>query len=104
MSNEKKYSVTQICEELNISVFTLRHWYDLQTKQIKDGLIEKPYLPEPNRDLTMKGRPRYWTKSQLNELKKYQSSITYGRNGIYGVYSNPNHKETKKYKNSLTSD
>ena len=103
MKNEKKYSVNEICELLNISAFTLRHWYDLQTKQIKDGLIEKEYLPTPERDMTMKGRPRYWTEKQLRELKDYQASITYGRNGIYGVYSNPNHKETKKYKNSLTN-
>lgn len=104
MKNEKKYSVNEICEALNISTFTLRHWYDLQMKQIKDGLIEKEYLPSPERDVTMKGRPRYWTDKQLKQLKEYQSSITYGRNGIYGVYSNPNHKETKKYKNSLTTD
>lgn len=104
MNNDKKYSVTEICEILNISAFTLRHWYDLQTKQKNDGLIETDYLPIPNRDTTMKGRPRYWTGEQLQKLQEYQSSITYGRNGIYGAYSNPNHKETKKYKKSLTND
>ena len=103
MSNEKMYTADEICAELNISSFTLQHWYNLQSVQIKDGLITEKYLPEPIRVQTMRGKPRRWTEEMLNELRKYKEGIVIGRNGIYGIYTNPNYKETKKYKNPVES-
>lgn len=101
MVDEKMYSVNEICAELNISIFTLSHWYDLQQAQIKEGLIDKPYLPEPLRLSDQRGKPRRWTESMVEELRKYQSNIVVGRNGIYGAYSNPNHKNTRKYQKTF---
>lgn len=97
MTNTKKYNIHEICEYLNISSWTLLHWYDLEKKQLKDGLIDKPYLPVPERLTNVKGRPKMWTQEMADALKEYQSNIIMGRNGIYGVYSNPNHYTTRKY-------
>lgn len=99
MKKEKLYNLHEICEYLKISSWTLLHWYDLQKKQIKDGLITEEYLPQPIRLQDVKGRPKMWTQTMADKLQKYQSNIIMGRNGIYGAYSNPNHKSTRKYKN-----
>ena len=103
MINEKTYTADEICELLNISKFTFQHWYDLQSKQIRDGLITEKYLPEPIRLEGMRGKPRRWTDKMVNTLRKYKEGIVIGRNGIYGVYTNPNYKNTKKYKNPVSS-
>lgn len=103
MTNEKMYSANEICEELNISSFTLTNWYIWEKRLIKDGDISEPYLPQPIRVSNLKGRPRQWTAEMLEQLKDYKSKIVLGRNGIYGKYSNPMHEETKKYKKSLES-
>lgn len=101
MVNEKVYSVSELCEELHISNWTLIHWYDLQQLQMKEGLIDKPYLPEPLRLSDQRGKPRRWTESMVEALRQYQKNIVVGRNGIYGAYSNPNHKNTKKYQKTF---
>ena len=101
MKNEKTYNIHEICEYLNISSWTLLHWYDLEKKQLKDGLITEKYLPIPIRQTNVKGRPKLWTQKMADQLKAYQSNIITGRNGIYGAYSNPNHKTTRKYQKTF---
>lgn len=97
MKSEKTYNIYELCEYLNVSSWTLLHWYNLEKKQLKDGLITECYLPQPLRLEKVKGRPKSWTQEMADKLKEYQSSIVMGRNGIYGVYSNPDHYTTKKY-------
>ena len=99
MSNEKLFTADEICKELHITIYTLRNWYSWEKKRIRAG--EKSYLPQAIRLEHTKGKPRVWDANMLEQLKEYQKTIVTGRNGIYGVYSNPFHKETKKYKKSL---
>ena len=99
MKNEKLYTDYEVCELLNISHWTLKTWYLWESRDIKNGA--ERYLPVPIRLQNMKGRPKRWTKDMVNALKKYNSSIVKGRNGMHGAYSNPMHFETKKYKKSL---
>lgn len=101
MVNEKLYKANEICEKLKITNWTLRNWYSWEKKRIENGIVDKPYLPKPEILTNAKGKPRVWTKEQFEELKNYQKNIVTGRNGIYGIYSNPAYKETKKYKKSL---
>lgn len=101
MSNEKLYSADEVCKELNITIYTLSNWYRWQTKQLESGNAKEPYLPEPIRIPNVKGRPRRWDKAMLTQLKEFKKNIVVGRNGVYGVYSNPLYKETKKYKKSI---
>lgn len=101
MSNEKLYSADEICKELNITIYTLSNWYRYQRKQLKEGLVKEPYLPEPITLPNVKGKPRRWTLSMVKQLKDYKKHIVMGRNGVYGIYSNPLYKETKKYKKSI---
>lgn len=104
MVNEKLYSATEICEELKISIWTLSNWYTWERKQLADKIVAQRYLPQPVRLNNQKGKPRRWSAEMLEQLRVYQKSIVTGRLGSYGAYSNPYHKETKKYKNSLQSD
>lgn len=97
----KEYRLMDVCRELKISNWTLRDWYMWEKKAVVDGLIEKSRLPEPIRLEATRGTPRVWTQEMVDQLKEYQSSIVSGRNGIFGVYSNPEHKNTKKYKKKM---
>jgi len=98
MNNTKNYRADDVCEALGISIFTLTNWYRWQRKDIKAGEISEPYLPEPTRDSTQKGKPRVWTENDVKELANFKKHIVAGRNGIYGKYTNPCYKNTKKYK------
>lgn len=101
MSNEKLYSAAEICNILKITNWTLTNWYRWEKQQLNGGIVEKEYLPKPIRLEHTKGSPRRWTKPMVEELKEYKKHIIIGRNGTYGMYSNPYHRDTKKYKNSL---
>ena len=101
MQNEKFYNASQVCEKLGITIYTLTNWYNWQRKGLRDGLCKTPYLPEPIRQQNVKGKPRMWTDEMIKKLAEYQKGIVTGRNGSYGMYSNPYYKETKKYKKSL---
>ena len=100
MTNEKGYTVSEVSNMLNVSEHTLASWYRWERKRLGDGTIKHHYLPEPLRDTETRGRPRIWTKEMVEELMEYKSTIIVGRNGINGLYSNPMHKQTKKYKKS----
>lgn len=104
MSNEKMFNANEVCAELNITFWTLRNWYQWESLALREGNISSKYLPEPIRDCTKKGKPRLWTESMIEALKNYKSTIVTGRNGVYGVYTNPSHKNTKKYKKSLQNN
>lgn len=95
MSKQKTYSANEVCEELNISNWTLSNWYRWENKRVQRGTC-KPYLPKPEKRADLKGKPRFWTQKQLDELRKYKESIVLGRNGIYGEYSNPNYVKKVK--------
>lgn len=99
MNNEKLYTENEICEILNISHWTLKSWYLWESRDIKKG--GERYLPVPYRLSGMKGRPKRWDKKMVDALVKYQENIIRGRNGIHGIYSNPDHFETKNYKKSI---
>lgn len=96
MDMDTMYSAKEVCDKLGISWYTLANWYRWERKEVNKGAT--PYLPEPIRDSSMRGRPRFWTSEMFNELKTYKESIVIGRNGEYGEYTNPYHFETKKYK------
>ncbi|MGN0317804.1 MAG: hypothetical protein ACI4E1_07740 [Lachnospira sp.] len=100
MTNEKNYTVSEVSELLNVSEHTLASWYRWEKRRLADGLVESNYLPEPIRDATKRGKPRFWTDEMVKELADYKSTIIIGRNGVNGMYSNPLHKQTKKYKKS----
>ena len=87
-----------------MSWFTLTHWYDLQTKLLRDGMITETYLPEPIRLTQERGKPRRWTQTMLDALREYQKNIVVGRNGIYGMYTNPDHLSAKMRKNSVDNE
>lgn len=104
MSNEKMFTADEVCKELKITIYTLRNWYNWERKQLEAGNVSSSYLPEPIRNVHAKGKPRMWSKEMVLQLKDYQKTIVMGRNGNYGMYSNPMHTETKKYKKSLKTD
>lgn len=93
MQNEKMYRVDDVCKELGISTHTLLKWYQWEQYELRDGKVDKNYLPIPEKNLHMKGRPKFWTADQIAELKAFKESIVFGRHGRYGKYSNPLHKE-----------
>ena len=95
------FTKQEVCEMLGISIHTLRTWYGWQFKLLKEGKIKKPYLPEPEKLTNKKGKPCVFSDKQIEQLKEYQHSIVHGRNGAYGMFSNPLHKETKKYKKQM---
>ena len=92
------YDRQQAAQKIGISTWTLRTWYLWQSRRLRDGAIDKPYLPEPQVIPNRKGNPKGWTDEMIKELKKYKDSIVVGRNGVFGDLSNPLHKETKRYK------
>lgn len=98
MAKKKMYNVNELCEALEISYFTLTNWYKWENKRLKSGEVTEHYLPEPYRMKGQRGNPRAWDTKMLKALKKYKSSIVIGRNGIFGEYTNPVHKQTRKYK------
>ncbi len=95
MSNEKTYRINDVCKELGISVHTIQKWYQWERYALEDGSAKKHYLPQPQKLMDQRGKPKFWTEAQLKELKKYKDSIVVGRYGKYGKYSNPLHKEDK---------
>lgn len=95
------YNNYEVAEKLGISIYTLKNWYKWQRKRLREGLVSEPYLPEPDVDAHAKGSPRLWDDKMIEQLITYKNSIVIGRNGIYGKYSNPYHKDTKKYKEQM---
>lgn len=101
MSNKKVYRIDEVCKELNVSVHTLQKWYQWESRSLIEGTITERYLPVPEKLMNERGKPKIWTSSQIKELKKYASSIVVGRNGKYGRYTNPLHKQTKRYQEEI---
>lgn len=95
------YNSYEVCEKLAISIYTLKNWYVWENKLLKEGAIKERYLPVPYVDLNKRGKPKCWDDEMLEELKDYRNNIVVGRNGIYGKFSNPFHKQTKKYLKEL---
>ncbi len=98
MSNDKKFNYDEAAAELKISRYTLRTWYSWESKLLKEGSITERYLPEPHISSGERGMPRYFTEKDIKKLKEYKATIVVGRKGIYGKFSNPNHKEKEEVK------
>lgn len=101
MTENKMFKADDVCKALHITIYTLRNWYSWEKKIVESG--GEKYLPQPIILEHTKGKPRIWDAEMVEQLKEYQKTIVTGRNGVYGIYSNPFHKETKKYKKSLNS-
>lgn len=99
MSNEKTYRANEVCEILGISIHTFQKWYQWEKAQLKDGSITKNYLPVPEKLTNQRGKPKYWTEKQVQQLKEYKSTIVVGRYGKYGKYSNPLHNKKEETEN-----
>jgi hypothetical protein len=98
------YNASETCKILGITSFTLTNWYAWERKLIKSGRISEPYLPQPIRITNKKGKPRMWDSAMVEQLRAYQKTIVVGRNGKFGEFSNPSHKNTKKYKEKENKD
>ena len=61
MMEERYYNRTEVCEILGITNFTITNWYRWQNTLIKNGEIDKQYLPAPIRQKNVKGQPLFWT-------------------------------------------
>lgn len=97
MTGQNMYNAGQVAKILDITEFTLSNWYNWENKQVKNGLSDKNPLPQPIKLEHAKGKPRMWTSEMIVQLKEYKKGIVIGRNGKFGAYSNPSHKQTKKY-------
>ena len=101
---EGYYNLNQLCEKIDVSIWTIRNWYSWERRLLNEGKITEPYLPQPKKFEDVKGKPRMWTESDVVELTKYKDNMVTGRNGVYGQFTNPEHKETKKYQNLLAQE
>lgn len=99
MSETKLYNAEEVIKILNISRWTLKNWYMWEKKLMEEG--HERYLPVPIIEEHKKGRPNMWTAEMIEELKVYKENIVFGPHGAYGKYTNPLHKQTKKYKNQM---
>ena len=88
MNDEKMYSADEICKELKITHWTLTNWYAWEKKL---GLSD---LPQPIVLEHAKGKPRRWTEDMLNQLQEFKTNIVVGRNGKFGEFTNPKHKNS----------
>mgnify|MGYP002623803921 CR=1 FL=1 len=95
------YNLNQLCDKLDVSIWTIRNWYSWEKQLLKEGKITEPYLPQPKKFEDVQGKPRMWTDDAIAELKKYKDNIVIGRNGVYGKYTNPEHTQAKKYHKTL---
>lgn len=93
---EGYYNLNQLCDKLDVSIWTIRNWYNWERQLLKEETITEPYLPIPKRFNEIKGKPRMWTDDDIKDLTDYKNSMVIGRNGIYGKYTNPEHTKTKK--------
>lgn len=86
-TNTETFSMEQICDYIGISSHTLKAWYMWEKKDIANGFVKEPYLPQPNRNTFKPGKPREWTHAQLEQLMEYKLTHPRGRSGIHGRYT-----------------
>lgn len=98
--NLQEYNCNEVAKKLKISVYTLNNWYRWESKELSEGIVDKPYLPQPRFDTTSQGRPRLWNSEQVKLLSEHKKLVITGRHGKYGKYTNPNYNPNKK---SLTN-
>ena len=91
----------EVSQELGISIYTLKNWYIWERKLLAEGAITEPYLPQPIKMVEQKGKPNMWEDNMIPALKEYQKQMVVGCKGVYGKYSNPYHKQTKKYQKEM---
>lgn len=96
MVDEKMFNFDEVAAKLKISKYTLRTWYTWESKLLREGSVKEHYLPIPYRATNERGVPKYFTKADIEKLAQFKANMVVGRNGIYGKFSNPNHKEKEE--------
>ena len=84
----------QVVVMLGISENTLNFWYRFKRENPDNEVAQ--LLPDYTKD-SEKGK-RYWKRTDLDKLIKFQQSIPKGRNGIMGTITQ------KYYKKEVTSN
>lgn len=75
-------TATKVTQYLDISMKTLDSWY----KYVEDNSFEHPSdMPNlPMYEQKYPRAPRYWKKSDLEQMKKFKDWVPKGRNGVMG--------------------
>lgn len=79
----------QVVVMLGISENTLNFWYRFKRENPDNEIAQ--LLPDYTKD-SEKGK-RYWKRTDLNKLIKFQQSIPKGRNGIMGTITQKYYKK-----------
>ena len=78
-------TASKVANRLDIAVKTLTNWY----KWYSDETIEKPekFPKLPMYTQEHKNGPRYWSESDIEELRKFKEWLPRGRAGVMGAVS-----------------
>lgn len=90
----KTFNVLQVCEKVNISIYTLNLWYRYKRRYPEDGLAQ--LLPDYYKEHV--NSQRLWNQSDIKRLIKFKNSIKVGRSGN-GNLSKVIQKYVKEKKN-----
>lgn len=66
------YNAQETADLLNISLWTLKSWYEWQRKYMRDNNLTDPILPVPYKIKSTRGNPNMWTEEQIEKLKRFQ--------------------------------
>lgn len=85
-----KLTASQIANKIEVSVYTVKRWYDwyskLSEEDIKE-LKEKHKMPElPECELIGATNWRYWDEKDIEALIKFKEWVPNTRNGIFNKY------------------
>lgn len=78
-------TASNVANMLDISVKTLTNWYQWYHDESIKKPDEFPKLPEYVQE--NKNSPRYWTKEDVKQLRKFQKWMPRGRGGVMGEVS-----------------
>ena len=92
-------TASRVAQELDISVKTLNNWYIWYYDQNIEKPKSFPKLPDYIQEYP-KG-PRYWTKDDVNQLKKFQEWRPTGRAGVMGAVSERYYGTKRKKEDKL---
>ena len=86
------YSKQEVAKELDVSIYTITNWYKWESKLIRTSEIKQRFLPIPTKIRYAKGQPNYWSFEQIEQLREFKDNMIKGRNGMFGKFTNPKHK------------
>lgn len=86
------YDINEVAKILGISKHTLNAWYTYETKLLQIGDTINTYLPQPTRYNKAPGKPRVWTKQDVEYLVEYRDILQRGSRGKFGKLTNPKNK------------